>query len=1641
MIRFFTAFSLILAVLCAVPLFAEGPEAYERYRRSDGLYPPNDEAAQRDLRETLRGYLLQLYPDLKDDVQNLEIQVFDTEIPIAEIHYFPRRVKRRDGTTKVKRSFHLALSRGMIVKLLATPEIGPVALIHVVGHEFQHRRQIEMYGWTLNPVHSQEFERDADTAPIKRMVKAGIDPRPLLDFYKSPEGIEIYNYKSNLIAGILSSHPNYEFRMSSLQLALANEFEGKTPKVSTPNMPAVLQSLLSSSRVDTAEPQAKSVLTDRDAQTLNDFVKAATAFRSKMFKVYQRGLEGDRAEILQLKAEAEVLFKDAKRAYDVMDIVKGLQETQVGASELKELFKGRERIGPLLYWISQKTRLAKNELETLAEGFLREEFRSSWRRFTDENEDLHSQPKSRSKTRSLTSVILDEDGPLEEDALYRIRDVLVALESKWPDDGKARALLSDSAILSFSKPQQDHLKKRLDLSLEEFMKSRSSRSQGLALLSLLRQTGRESTLPWIRSVFAGPDIQLVSHPEMNRVISQFSSSLALPTPKESFDSPKLPDYPMSFAQKVEVLKTLADFQRNTHGVVGRMYRLDVQTSLYNHFLLHVFLDPQTTRDDLKTLFDDFFLKNLNVSLSFYDFDLAEQTQRRLWKEFGNGSLQSKVSVFTKLTRLGPTPFTDTLLFSDLLPQIQSSRQKERLMTTLILEAHGLGNKFRVQFAEMEARARILSRIKDTAVSDWVKELRRLKFLDLPWEARVYALKDLRETHQWTDAELNVILTELVKADLEDWKEQSLVHSKKRVEDLTRHLKQPNAENADKVQAFLEEAKIKIESILNDRDPGMKGSEAWQRLQVLRADISPPSLSDALLLAQHSQIWKTNMSRLTEESRGAYLKGLADSKLRSPFYFYDLPWSERVQRALWRSYRLAPPEEQRQLGLKLWMALANRGATAFTDHIFYSEVFPSLKADPQATVEIEEILKRQLVYDYSHRSEIFDVWYRSSDLVKTIRDTPAGQRSEMLAELLARVEIYFPEASPVRANILESISSDLRTNASEARLLQGAKQKADATASQSGLSVRLVNGILDELRRHSPSDQLLFLRFLRGDNLPQAYLTYRFSKIDVSDVIASKKFYHDANDYFPSISLADFVESMGQERLQRFWSQMSVEAQAGLLNPLLLSPTGLLSTPERQQSFVEAIIPEGEFLDRAEVESSITDFIDALKASGRSYLESFSFSFLFFQNRQGQSKNLGLFFKTLFESQGPVGIALGQRLANLDVFDESTNLILHELKDRASPLDRHEVYQLLRPLFPNLDVEVLLEKQPLGSASIKVVVDAILKNPQTGAVEANEAIALYRDRVLEKIKQGGDTLRKFLELRIARNPSRYGFLMPILENVIQKKAAEARAEVEVVASQVSAEIYRRRNEEFAPKTGWRIETVSARQAKNMEIIRMQKISAKRFSELSPEEKAVVSRQIIMWHSNPGFGEVEKGRDFVIIDPDIHSGNFLVDMDAKVIYALDKGQIISVGSQDVEGIFSLLQLMAEVRLGASDVTRLVGQLEIMTKQKAAPDLESKISDYLMASQADEMTGEKFLKDLLQVFRISASAGIQLDEVVQDWINQMQNLLYFEKHLPEAERSLHQRIAEKVMSKMATGEAAQLSPRQFCRSVVEILAEGVR
>jgi len=353
----------------------------------------------------------------------------------------------------------------------------------------------------------------------------------------------------------------------------------------------------------------------------------------------------------------------------------------------------------------------------------------------------------------------------------------------------------------------------------------------------------------------------------------------------------------------------------------------------------------------------------------------------------------------------------------------------------------------------------------------------------------------------------------------------------------------------------------------------------------------------------------------------------------------------------------------------------------------------------------------------------------------------------------------------------------------------------------------------------------------------------------------------------------------------------------------------------------------------------------------------------------------------------VGIKFGQFSSIWKIFGEAVARETAALKDRAKPLPKAEILEIMRAaLEPEERARIKGLKRVLGSASLKTVVLIEL-------VDGSEAVMLVqRAYASEQIESNLRLAQALLEeLKKQGVPLAAGAHSALLAAVREQLAEEIRMTREAQKLAQAGGFYEELNRSMASVlSGWRFEVPALvpgfKVRDNM--LFMEKAEGRSFKDLPEGLKAQVGPAL----AGSGLRLLFRRGWF---DADRHAGNQLIDPEAKVIYPLDFGQAVSFTREAFWKPDERYLLAGFLRaLETKDSRALARHGLAMGRKVASPDPKA-LEEALAAALREERPA---MEKLVRVLNAFAEQGAELDGRFSFGAFKGLLTLYGEKYVPE-------------------------------------------
>jgi predicted unusual protein kinase regulating ubiquinone biosynthesis (AarF/ABC1/UbiB family) len=622
----------------------------------------------------------------------------------------------------------------------------------------------------------------------------------------------------------------------------------------------------------------------------------------------------------------------------------------------------------------------------------------------------------------------------------------------------------------------------------------------------------------------------------------------------------------------------------------------------------------------------------------------------------------------------------------------------------------------------------------------------------------------------------------------------------------------------------------------------------------------------------SKNWRVGSATLGDQLQSQFETGLKQAKTPKG----KLDWIERWTRLLDFSSVTPPPSRGMDqssgeikiknavvdalLELKLspeermsyFLRLTSRGPTVGTDHLL------------QGLLNDAEWTKHQEWID--RVNTVFDKKLISSDRVKAALAQPLLEESfktgsiRSASEAVDWIKRKIPAAGAPRDHLIEETAWRLGVTGNELSQLES--EKSTNFKQRSPLLVNLASGIAEEVGKLSADTRSALIRHLTSPSefpFPEADLTRELAESLAKDMDSRGKKFAEEELRKKNVQFSDWIrDSTSTERiplLELLLDRMKQDAS---------SNASFESTVMRDFLGYKAGSNE---------EKLLKPFLKVIPNHERTV----TLAYLLSQKASEKGS-----IASLFEVFQTVGIKFGQMSSVWKLFGEEVAKETAQLKDNAEPMTKAEVEEFLdKTLTPEERSQITLRKV-LGSASLKTVVLADLKDGRQVAILIQRPYA--HDQVNGNIEL---SLKYVKELKDSGVDLPSGMFDSVVHGLREQLADEMIMSREAVKiSQAGSHFSEENGRLQNVLNGWKFNV--PQQAAGFQtrdnILFLDVAKGTTWSRASPEVREQTGRAIAEASLDQLF---QKGW----FDPDRHAGNFMVDPATKTIYAIDFGQAVN------------------------------------------------------------------------------------------------------------------------------------------------------
>jgi predicted unusual protein kinase regulating ubiquinone biosynthesis (AarF/ABC1/UbiB family) len=619
-----------------------------------------------------------------------------------------------------------------------------------------------------------------------------------------------------------------------------------------------------------------------------------------------------------------------------------------------------------------------------------------------------------------------------------------------------------------------------------------------------------------------------------------------------------------------------------------------------------------------------------------------------------------------------------------------------------------------------------------------------------------------------------------------------------------------------------------------------------------------------------------------------------------------------------------------------------------------------------------------------------------------------------------MQLWFPEASLARSQIMEDFANHFKTNQKETRVVEVAKRPpkdhSDAEDDLEAVGIRVFSGFYEMLRptEKTPKSRQMeqFVYFLLGEDPPPKLLDRKEGDTDRVENIAL---------------------SFGTARIQRLFQSFSPEVKAAILSPFLTPPGGIMSNPASGKRVLNSILKSMEG-DAEDVKLILEGTLYAIRQVAP-HEETLTLSYLLAQSAQA-SHDPGLALKQLLESQGTFGKSLGQKLFQRRVLPDRYTTHLGELQDNVTPEVRFEIFQRMSELLGIEDLDPFVEiDRFLGRASAKTALKADYKDASGGVRESSafKMLPAFHDRRVEVDLEKAHVLADYLEKRGGRRYRRLQTVVKAVENSV-------RAQSDLRADSRNLSTMQRLYPDGVDAHGvrWHLVKPLPHLGIEKEYSNEEVAEGTTFRTLPLEAKKRFAASIFLRGMENLFGDFPGSITFTY---DLHMGNIVcqVDQGVPVARVIDYPLVDTIERSQRDGLLGILGYVGAATrshgfLPDAAVDAMVAEVDLLVGDRTKPQEKKRairewLSGYQVVKQTDNASS------LFDLFATLENHGVPVPDPIYNFVTEMGNV---EGFTPFVDDTLKEEALEKYLrspaAKKVRNSSLTWSLIDRCRYVIQ-------
>ncbi|MCH2534450.1 MAG: AarF/UbiB family protein [Bdellovibrionales bacterium] len=618
--------------------------------------------------------------------------------------------------------------------------------------------------------------------------------------------------------------------------------------------------------------------------------------------------------------------------------------------------------------------------------------------------------------------------------------------------------------------------------------------------------------------------------------------------------------------------------------------------------------------------------------------------------------------------------------------------------------------------------------------------------------------------------------------------------------------------------------------------------------------------------------------------------------------------------------------------KMFLLLTQTGATIESDSFFKAHLHEHLSLSQlERSLENERIHSRDMVFEIAQKILL----PRLDGIVKSKSNETF--MNAKVHDFLFKLNNLTKADSFAKDKLLEDMAWRLQlegvrlSNFIEDEKTYNWRKANPSLVNLSSLMAELISG-MDINTRYD------FIEFLRDpDTKPELLdkITNQIYKSSYSTFVAEAK--ADPNKVHPKIKEKAYkFAQQSRSQIESYVYNSSASERMPVYELILSAGKNSIDKSEAYPlSFIRKSL---NFEKSSNDERMLLTFLEMIPEHERTV----SLSYLLSQSGEDKSD-----VKQLFKVFQSVGIKFGQLASIWNIFDEEINRQIRQLKDDAGAMDKHQVIEAVRSYLPKREFEKIVAwKQVLGSASIKTVVEVelvdgtklalLVQNPNAKVqIESNITLS---ERFIEGLKAKG----------VASSSALFEGLVAALKEQIFD---EIKFDLEAEMIKKARTAYMNVSKTMDLK-GWKfhVPQVSDQIHNSDKIMALELVKGVTFDQLPQELKPEVGRLIAESSLNMLFMHG-------IFDPDRHKGNQLIDVQNKVIFPIDFGQMQEFSKTKMFSYDDRLVLARFIEgVSKNKVSLMIEMAQKMSDSKAQLDKKSLSIDLRKVLESHHKVSDK-------------------------------------------------------------------------------------